>query len=163
MSLVLPSYDFNSYSISHRRKITVFSYSQSVMSPGCVVAHDHWWNSSAWLFENMFPWHLYIVKAPGSIVHGLFTGMVKFTEIVWFIYLFIFLGYFLYSIMKKFKDCQGIVGDSSMKFRYNLIKNFSTNLILHFKVGKVLLLFFFSFKTLKLSVSLNERSIVQWE
>ena len=44
LSLLLPSYDFNSYSIGHRGKIIVSSNSQSVMSPGCVVAHDHWWN-----------------------------------------------------------------------------------------------------------------------
>lgn len=82
----LPTYDFNSYGIGHWGKITVFSYSQSDVSPGCVVVHDQWWNQSAWLFENMFPWHKYIGQAPGSTVHSLFIVMAKFPEIVSFIF-----------------------------------------------------------------------------
>lgn len=95
LSLFLPSYDFNSYSIGHWGKIIAFSSCQSLMSSGSAPA----WRLVSVALGDMAPWHKYIVKATGSLICGLFTALGKFPEMLGFalcLFLCCFLNYIEY-------------------------------------------------------------------
>lgn len=95
LSLFHPSYDFNSYSIGHWGKIIAFSSRQSVMSTSSIPAQ----RLVSVALGDMAPWHKYIVKAAGSLVHGLFTAEGKFPEMLGFalrLFLCCFLNYIEY-------------------------------------------------------------------
>lgn len=135
LSLLVPTYDFNSNSIGHRGKITGFSYSQSDISSGCVVAHDHCdINQLRSLRAHFFDTST-LLRPQEALSVACLQQWLSFKKLCDLYFSFSFLLSLFHNKEKKIKDCQGMVEDFSMKLRHNLIKILENNLILHFKVG----------------------------